>query len=103
MKVKWLDHALEQRKQVADYICREFGTKRKIRFLQQVRETTRKLRRSPNIGQIDSLYNDRPRTYRSVIINGLNKMVYFIEDDAIYIAAFWDTRSEPEAQAAKTE
>jgi hypothetical protein len=26
-------------------------------------------------------------------------MVYRVEDDTIYIVAFWDTRSEPERQA----
>ena len=58
------------------------------------------LRRSPYIGQIDPLFEDRAKTYRSVIVNGLNKMVYYIEDDTLHIAAFWDTRMEPEEQAA---
>jgi hypothetical protein len=30
-------------------------------------------------------------------------MVYYIEDDIIHIAAFWDTRMEPEEQAAKVK
>lgn len=58
------------------------------------------LRRSPYIGQIDPLFEGRAKTYRSVIVNGLNKMVYYIEDDTLHIAAFWDTRMEPEEQAA---
>ena len=103
MKLKWTDHAIAKRKEVADYIRRNFGAKRKIRFLQEVHETTKMLRKSPNIGQIDPLYEDRAETYRSVIINGLNKMVYRIDDDVIYIVGFWDTRQEPEAQAEKVE
>lgn len=99
MKVEWDPKAKEARSQVADYIRREFGAKRKIRFLQEVRETTKKLSKAPYIGQIDPFFADRPQTYRSIIINGLNKMVYRIEGDTIYIAAFWDTRSEPEGQA----
>ncbi len=43
MKVEWAPNAKEARSQVADYIRREFGAKRKIRFLQEVRETTKKL------------------------------------------------------------
>ena len=61
------------------------------------------LQRSPYIGPIDPLFDDRPVTYRSVIINGLSKMVYYIDDDVIYIAAFWDTRREPKKQAELVE
>ena len=48
-------------------------------------------------------FEGRAKTYRSVIVNGLNKMVYYVEDDTVYIAAFWDTRMEPIEQAARAE
>ena len=53
----------------------------------------------PNIGTIDPLFSDRTEVYRSVIIDGLSKMVYFIKEDTIYIAAFWDCRQEPEIKS----
>ena len=61
------------------------------------------LKKSPNVGAIDPLFVDRPIAYRSIIINGLSKMVYYIDGDIIRIAAFWDTRREPQAQAKLTE
>jgi hypothetical protein len=64
---------------------------------------TQTLKRSPNIGQIDPLFASHAATYRSVIINGLNKMVYRIAGNVIYIVAFWDTRMQPEEQAAKVK
>ena len=103
MRVVWDPQAKETRTQVANYIRREFGAKRKTRFLQEVRDMTQQLKRSPGIGQIDPLFRDRARTYRSVIINGLNKLVYFTEGDILYIAGFWDTRMEPEDQANKVK
>ncbi len=103
MKVKWAEHAFAQRNQVASYIHRQFGVKRKINFLKQVRQTTQTLKRSPNLGAIDSLFADRQACYRSIIINGLSKMVYRIDDDVIYIVGFWDTRQEPQVQAMQTE
>ena len=45
----------------------------------------------------------RPLTYRSVIINGLNKMVYRVDGNIIYIVDFWDTRREPVSLASQTE
>ena len=103
MRIEWTKDADRQRDQVAEYIRDEFGARRKRQFIDEVRQMTRKLKCSPNIGQIDPLFAHHAATYRSVIINGLNKMVYRIDDDIIYIIAFWDTRMEPEEQAAKVK
>ena len=99
MKVIWQTNALRQRTGVAEYIRQEFGAKRKKRFLQEVRQVTQQLKRSPGIGQIDPLFSDRAETYRSVIINGLNKLIYRIEDKTIHIVGFWDTHMDDENQA----
>ena len=103
MRVKWSERARRQRDEVANYIRQQFGAKRKYKFKQEIRETTDLLKRSPNIGQIDPLFSDRAMTYRSVIINGLNKLVYFVDDDTIYIAGFWDTRMDDEDQATQVK
>ena len=59
--------------------------------------------RSPGIGQIDPLFSDRAESYRSVIINGLNKLVYRVDGDTMHIVGFWDTRKEPTDEAAQTK
>ncbi|MBO7545742.1 MAG: type II toxin-antitoxin system RelE/ParE family toxin [Paludibacteraceae bacterium] len=100
MRVIWQSNADRQRDQIAEYIRQEFGARRRRQFLKEVRQMTQKLKRSPCIGQIDPLFEDRSVTYRSVIINGLNKLVYRVNDETIHIVAFWDTRMEPEEQAA---
>ena len=51
----------------------------------------------------DPLFSHRRYVYRSVIINGLSKLVYYVDNDSIYIAAFWDTRREPKNQADSVE
>lgn len=99
MKAIWDPAARKAQRQVAAYIRQEFGTQRAKKFRQEVDDTVNSLLRSPNIGKIDPLFSSRARTYRSIIINGLNKLVYFVNDDILYIAGFWDTRMEPENQA----
>lgn len=103
MKIKWVPKARASYRQVARYINTKFGRKARQEFMQRVKDTESHIKRSPNIGPIDPLYADRTVAYRSVIINGLNKMVYRIDDDVIYIVDFWDTRREPKAQAEHTE
>ena len=103
MRVIWHTPAMKGRENIANYICRQFGAKKKTSFLQEVRHTTQMLRRTPNIGSIDPLFHDRSVAYRSIIINGLSKMVYRVDDDVIHIVGFWDTRQEPAMQAAQVK
>lgn len=103
MKVVWQESAKVGRREVAAYIRKEFGIKRVKRFRQEIDDVVTTLMRSPNIGSIDALYTNRPLTYRSIIVNGLNKIVYRIDGDIIYIVDFWDTRREPKNQASKTK
>ena len=103
MKVKWTGHARKQRDEVANYIRRLFGARRKYQFKQEIRATADLLKRSPYIGKIDPMFEDRVQSYRSVIVNSLNKMVYRIDGDTIHVVAFWDTRMEPEEQATKVK
>lgn len=99
MRVIWDPRATRGKQNVVSYIRRKFGDDRKDQFLLEVRETTQMLKQHPELGAIDPLFEDFSIVYRSIIINGLSKMVYFIEGDVIYIAAFWDCRREPKALA----
>ena len=103
MRVIWDSRAKEAQRQIAAYIRHQFGIKFEKNFRQKVDQTVCMLVNSPNIGGIDPLFADRPIAYRSIVINGLSKMVYYIKDDTIRIVAFWDTRREPNAQVAKVE
>ena len=101
MKTKWHPKAKASYFQVARYINSKFGRNARKDFIQRVKTTEDQLKRSPYIGKIDPLFEDRPVAYSSVIINGLNKLVYRVEDDIIYIVGFWDTRMNDEDQAAQ--
>ncbi len=103
MKIIWQSPAKTGRRQVAAYIRRRFGIERVKQFRQEVDQTVQRIMCHPNIGSIDPLFDDRPKTYRSIIINGLSKMVYFIDDETIHIVAFWDTRREPKKQAEQVK
>jgi plasmid stabilization system protein ParE len=103
MIIKWDPNARASYRQVARYINTKFGRKVRKEFMQRVKDTENLIKSTPNIGSIDPLYVDRAVSYRSIIINGLNKLVYRIDNDIIYIVAFWDTRREPKSQALQTE
>ena len=99
MRVEWSEKAEWNRDPIGDYICERFGYKRMEKYIEEVDQTIGMIMRTPNIGSIDPLFRDHPIAYRSVIINSLSKMVYYVQGDTIRIAAFWDTRQEPKTQA----
>lgn len=99
MKVKWVPQAKKEMRLVAKYINKEFGKKAKDDFIQDVRDASRLIGATPNVGQAESLLADRADMYRSYIVNRLNKTVYRIVDDHIEIADFWDIRRDPSTLA----
>ena len=103
MKIIWQTNAKASFQQIARYIKRYFGIKAKRNFAEEVLLQSNLLLQFPNMGKIDPLFDDRTDTYRSIIINGLSKLVYRINGDVINVVAFWDCRCEPVAQAKKVK
>ena len=103
MKAIWDPQARKAMRQIARYIQARFGAETRKAFIQKVQDAENLVKLNPNIGKIDPLFAGRSLTYRSVVVNGLSKMVYFVKGEIIYIAAFWDTRREPENQAKQVK
>ena len=103
MKIHWHKRAADQLYQVEDYVLRDFGERIRQEFMDEVEQATLSLADMPTKGKIDPLFAHRKQTYRSIIVRRLNKIVYYVNDDTLHIAAFWDTRREPKAQARQTK
>lgn len=103
MKTKWKPIAMKGRRQIAKYILNIFGEIAAKDFMLEIHDTIRLLKNNPYMSPIDPLFDDRAKTYRSILINRRSKMVYYIEDDTIQIAGFWDCRRDPEAAAKEVE
>ena len=99
MKSVMTELAKQQIRQIAKYIRKEFGKGRCEEFMQEVRQTRRLIESSPNIGAVEPLFKESAVMHRSYVMNHLNKIVYRIDGDIIYIVAFWDVRRNPETLA----
>lgn len=99
MKLIWENIALEQLKQVSDYISKSFGDNSKKAFLREIRRIVKLLNINPYIGALDPFLSDRSKPYRTTIISGMDKMVYYIDTNGIiHISAFWDCRRNADNQ-----
>ena len=47
--------------------------------------------------KVESALGKGGAEYRSVVVDGLSKIIYRTEREMLYIVAFWDTRREPAA------
>ena len=103
MKIHWHKRAATALHQVEEYILQEFGERIRREFMDEVDQAVLALADMPTLGKIDPLFAHRRQTYRSIIVRRLNKVVYYVKDDTIHIAAFWDTRREPKAQAKQVK
>lgn len=95
MKVKWHTRARSRWMNACDYILQKFGIHSQERFILSTAEWIGILKQMPQIGIIEPLLIHRVKGYRSVTINKLSKLIFFVKEDTIYIADFWDTRREP--------
>ncbi len=99
MKIKWHIEAKTAIRQTASYIRSKFDAKSASDFVKEVYHTEKLLENNPHLGAVEPLLSGLPVMYRSIVVNRLNKLVYWINEDTIEIVAFWDTRREPKEQA----
>ena len=98
MKVIWTPRAYESWLEAAKYIKKEFGWRALEKFRDSTLQWEEILATMPQTGHREPLLEGMKKTYRSVVINKKNKLIYTIEEDCIKIDDFWDTRREPNKQ-----
>lgn len=102
MNVIWHVQAEEALIDAAVYIQNHFGKRFREKFVGSVRQTEYALRLNPYLGKLEPLLMNRVREYRSIVVGTLNKIIYHVDSDVIYIADFWDVRREPKTLAEQT-
>ena len=86
-----------------DTFKQNFGKNARMNFRCEIAHVSQLLQKNPNLGPAERYLADAPVLYRSIVVNRLNKMVYWINDDVIEIVDFWDTLREPVAQAEQVK
>ena len=103
MRVIWHPDAQNRLRQAAAYIQTEYGRRSSAKFIKEVYRSERLIAKFPYLGIAEPILADAPVSYRSIVVNRLNKMVYWINEDVIEIVDFWDTRREPKKQAEQVK
>ena len=103
MRIIVNDEAKKRIRETARYIYKKFGKKARLNFRDEFEHVVELLHDNPCIGPAEPYLADAPVLYRSIVVNRLNKIVYWINGDVIEIVDFWDCRREPEKQAEQVK
>jgi plasmid stabilization system protein ParE len=96
MQVKFTDQAIAHLESIVDIFLEFAGERYAVKFSHLVDEKLNKLQRFPYIGFIEPLLIGRKYQFRATIIYDNYKMIYYVEEDTIWVVAFWDMRMDPE-------
>ncbi|TAL42092.1 MAG: type II toxin-antitoxin system RelE/ParE family toxin [Chitinophagaceae bacterium] len=91
LQIIWTSNALEDYRQVVDYLLKEWPLKTTIDFVITTEERVQMLGSFPYIG-IASIKDPK---IRSIVITKHNKLYYRISEDKIEILDIFDTRQDP--------
>ena len=95
IKVFWTDTALNNLEDIFEYHKFKASVDIARRLVKRIVESTIRIQNSPKIGKVEELLRDRKFEYRFIVI-GNYKIIYWIEDNLIKIAAIFDTRQNLE-------
>jgi plasmid stabilization system protein ParE len=101
MEVKWTMLAKDALRDTAAYIRREYGQQIRQKFMLDVKHTNKLIGGNPNIGKKEPALSNRTIEYRSIVVNRLNKIVYYVDNECVQVADFWDCRRNPETLAQR--
>lgn len=92
MRVEWSPLAEEAWQCIATYIYEQFGTVALMDYSALTDSWMDVLAKNPFAAQEEELLKHREKSYRSISIHKLSKVILYVEDDVVYIADVWDTR-----------
>lgn len=95
MQVVWLEEAKVLFKEAVSFGYLAFGERAVIRFVDEVQRANERLSAYPFLGKVEPALRGLGREYRSLVVHRNYKVIYYIDDDRVFIASFWSTRCNP--------
>ncbi len=95
MRIEFSEKALDHLKRIIDSHLDYSGERSALKFSSQLDDRLNLLLRFPESGHPEPLLKGRAIFYRAKIINKHYKLIYFVDEDVIRVAAIWDMRMNP--------
>lgn len=96
MKVVWMSKARRSFVKTLKYVQEHFGVGVALALYDEVDANNDYLAKNPYMGKIEPLLEERAIEYHCMIVKKLNKIIYRIDNNCVYIVDFWNLRMNPE-------
>lgn len=94
MRILWSKLAHEAYLHICDSIKEHFGRRTESEYKVAVDKAVKQVANHPSLGKPEYELAANG-SVRSKLVNGLSKIIYYEEDDTLYVADVWDTRQDP--------
>lgn len=95
VKVLWTETALNNLEDIFEFYKYKESVSIARNLVKEIVQSTLRLQKSPYIGRKENLLAQRKHEYRFILERNY-KIIYWIEDNYIKIAAIFDSRQNPE-------
>lgn len=89
--------------EIKDWYTNHRSVSTATKFVQNVEQGMRTLAAQPHIGTWLSIERNTTKEYRSLVIHQHIRIIYYIEQENLYVVDIWDTRKDNEQVLKKTE
>ncbi|MBO7595781.1 MAG: type II toxin-antitoxin system RelE/ParE family toxin [Bacteroidales bacterium] len=96
MNIIWSEQAIDAVASTNEYIFKTFGKTASDKFMNKIIKASVWLESNPKIGKIEQDLDDLPSTYRSFVVTKINKIIYRINGNDVFVSVFWDCRRDPD-------
>jgi plasmid stabilization system protein ParE len=95
MKINWTEKAEERLDEIYAYYSLK-SKKVSMKIVREIKSAVDPLAGFPQMAAIDPLLSDLPKSFRSLIVRRIYKIVYYIDDigEKINIVTVWDCRQD---------
>lgn len=93
VEVIWLPRAIRRVREIHSYYKLK-SQKAGDKLIQDIKETTGNLSQFPEIGALEPALSDVSISYRYLLVRSIYKIIYFVENNTVYIVTVWDCRQE---------
>ena len=96
MKIFWTEESHRRLKDIFDYYYfEESNIKVAYKIVNEIVDSAEILVSQPNMGVVEDLLRKRKNVYRYIVCKNY-KIIYWIENNIIFIATVFDTRQNPQ-------
>lgn len=100
-RILWIEFAEEDLDSIYNFYADTKNTKAAIKIFNEILDAADTLIDFPQKGAIEQELSGLQGDYRSLLVRKHFKIIYYLEEESIFIAAVWDCRQNPQTNISK--